>query len=174
MFILINLNEEKDMRFCGIDASSKKTGMCLLIDGELSDYILLDFSSYSNREERMDLMCKAILKQLSIYNPSITYIEDSWNAANVEVTKLLTRIMGVTYAWCLSKGREWHSILPSQWRKYCGITQSKKKRQELKQESINYVKDKFGIDVNDDVADSICLATGVCNYFMSLQEENNE
>jgi len=159
------------MRFCGIDASSKKTGICLLIDGKLSDYKLLDYSSYDDKEERMKLMCKALLKQLSKYNPDIIYIEDSWQAKNPEVTKLLTRIMGVTYAWCLSKDREWYSILPTQWRKYCGIEQSKKKRQELKQESIDYVKEKYDIDVGDDVADSIALADGVCNYYMSLQEE---
>ena len=163
--------EEKEMRFCGIDASSKKTGICLLIDGKLSDYKLLDFSSYSDTEERMRLMCNALLKQLSKYNPDCLYIEDSWNAMNVEVTKLLTRIMGVTYAWCLAKNREWHSILPSQWRKHCGINQGKKKRQELKQASIDYVKDKYDLDVNDDVADSIALADGVCNYYMSLQDE---
>lgn len=161
------------MRFCGIDASSKKTGICLLIDGQLSDYKLLDYSSISDREERMKLMCTALLKQLSEYNPDFVAIEDSWNAKNVEVTKLLTRIMGVTYAWCLSKKRDWDSILPPQWRKYCGIDQSKKKRQELKQASIDYVKQKYNIDVNDDVADSIALADGVCNYYMSLQEVNN-
>ena len=161
------------MRFCGIDASSKKTGICLLINGKLSDYKLLDYSSHTDREDRMKSMCTALLKQLNEYNPDIVYIEDSWNAANVEVTKLLTRIMGVTYAWCLSKKREWHSILPSQWRKHCGILQSKKKRQELKQASIDYVKEKYDIDVNDDVADSIALADGVCNYYMSLQEVND-
>lgn len=161
------------MRFCGIDASSKKTGICLLIDGQLSDYKLLDFSSYTDREERMELMCTALLKQLTEYNPDVVYIEDSWNAANVEVTKLLTRIMGVTYAWCLSKKREWHSILPSQWRKYCGIVQSKKKRQELKQQAIDYVANRYHTIVGDDVADAICLADGVCNYYMSLQEADN-
>ena len=150
------------MRFCGIDASSKKTGICLLIDGELSDYKLLDYSSYSDEEERTALMCKALLTQ---------YIEDSWQAKNPYVTKLLTRIMGVTYAWCLTKKREWHSILPSQWRKHCGIVQGKKKRQELKQASIDYVADRYHTIVGDDVADAIALADGVCNYCMSLQEE---
>lgn len=162
------------MRFCGIDASSKKTGICLLIDGELSEYKLLDYSFYDDTEKRMELMCNALLKQLNKYNPDCLYIEDSWNAMNVETTKLLTRIMGVTYAWCLSKKREWHSILPSQWRKYCGIQQGKKKRKELKQASIDYVKEKYGIDVGNDEADSIALADGVCNYYMSLQEENDE
>ncbi len=161
------------MRFCGIDASSKKTGICLLIDGQLSDYKLLDYSSIDDREERMKLMCTALLKQLSEYNPDFVAIEDSWNAKNVEVTKLLTRIMGVTYAWCLSKKRDWDSILPSQWRKYCGIDQCKKKRQELKQEAIDYVANRYHTIVGDDVADAIALADGVCNYYMSLQEVDN-
>lgn len=159
---------KKEIRFCGIDASSKKTGICLLVNGELSDYELIDVSEIDDKEERTKQMCVMLLKQLTEYNPDIVYIEDSWNAMNVEVTKLLSRIMGVTYAWCIAKKRDWHSILPSQWRKYCGINQSKKKRAELKQASIDYVKEKYDIDVNDDVADSIALANGVCNFFNML------
>ena len=153
------------IKMCGIDASSKKTGMAFLNNGKLVHCGLLDFSSYTNREERMALMCNAILDKLDEQKPNILYIEDSWNAANVETTKLLTRILGVTYAWALKNNCEWNSILPSTWRKYCGIEQGKKKRAELKQASIDYVKQRYKIDVNDDVADAIALSDGVVNYF---------
>lgn len=153
------------IRFVGLDASSKKTGIAFLVDGKLKSYGLLDYSKYTDREERMALMCKAIMYKLNEFNPNIIYIEDSWNAANVEVTKLLTRIMGVTYGWSLQNNCEWNSVLPSFWRKYCGIDQGKKKRNELKKASIDYVKKRYNIDVNDDVADAIALSDGVINYF---------
>lgn len=153
------------VRFVGLDASSKKTGVAFLVNGKLRSCGLLDYSKYTDREERMALMCKAIINKLDEFKPNILYIEDSWNAANVEVTKLLTRIMGVTYGWALQNNCEWNSILPSSWRKYCGINQSKKKREELKQASIDYVKQRYDIDVNDDVADAVALSDGVVNYF---------
>lgn len=155
-------------RFVGIDASTKKTALALLINGKYSKHKLIDCSEYYDTEERIREMCKEILEQLDEYKPNIIYIEDSWSAKNVQTTKLLTRIMGVTFAWAIKNNAEWHSILSSQWRKYCGIDQSKKKREELKQLSIQYVKDRYGLIVNDDVADAVALADGIVNYFNNL------
>ena len=45
----------------------------------------------------------------------------------------------------------------STWRKGLGI--KGKKREELKGASKQYVLDRYGIDVSDDVADSICIGT---------------
>ena len=169
----VNKRDKKmaEIRLCGIDASTKKTGMAFMKNGYLDSYELLDCSSISDREERLATMCKDIVIRLKAFSPTIVYIEDSWNAANVDVTKLLTKIMGVVYGWCLENNVEYHDILPSQWRKYAGITQGKKKRSELKEASINYVKEHYNIDVNDDVADSIALADSVVNYFNILELE---
>ena len=43
-----------------------------------------------------------------------------------------------------------------EWRKYCNI--KGKKREELKQNAVNYIKNKYKIEVNDDTAESICIA----------------
>ena len=155
-------------RFVGIDASTKKTALALLINGKYSEHKLIDCSEYSDTEERIREMCKEILEQLDEYKPDIIYIEDSWNAANVQTTKLLTRVMGCVFAWAIKNDAEWNCILPSRWRKLCGIEQSKKKRSELKQASIDYVYNRYGIKVNDDVGDAIALADGVVNYFNNL------
>lgn len=153
------------VRMCGFDASTKKTGFCIMDNAEMIDYGLLDYSEIDDKETRTKMMCKAILEKLNFYKPEIIVIEDSWNAMNVEVTKILTRVMGVTYGWALENNCEWHTLLPSQWRKLCGLNQGKKKRQELKEMSIQFVKDKYDIDVNDDVADAIALSIGYVNSF---------
>lgn len=159
------------MVFVGIDASTKKTGMCCIIDGQLSKYELIDCEKYTDKELRMREMSLKILELLNKWKPKMVCIEDSWNSFNVETTKMLTRIMGVTYGWAIQNDAHWEQILPSKWRKLCGIEQSKKKRQELKQASIDYVKAKYGIDVNDDVADSIALSDGVFNYYDKLSNK---
>ena len=156
-------------RFVAIDSSTKKTGVCLLIDGKLSEYKLLDYSEVSDVEERIKDMCFHLLSVLEEWKPDIIYIEDSWSSFNVQTTKLLTRIMGATFGYAVKNNIEWKSMLPAQWRKLAGIEQSKKKRHELKQASIDYVKNKYGIDVNDDVADCIALGDAVCNYYMSFE-----
>ena len=48
---------------------------------------------------------------------------------------------------------------PSEWRAKIGIEQSKKiKRETLKEEAILAVKNEYGINVNDDVAEAILIA----------------
>lgn len=47
---------------------------------------------------------------------------------------------------------------PSEWRKEVGIHSGPVKRSEMKQRDITFVKNVFGLEVNDDEADGICLA----------------
>ena len=47
---------------------------------------------------------------------------------------------------------------PSEWRKEVGVHSGAVKREVVKQRDITYVKNVFGLDVNDDEADGICLA----------------
>lgn len=49
-------------------------------------------------------------------------------------------------------------IYPSSWRASCGIKNGRGiKRTSLKEADIEFVKEKFGITVNDDEADAICI-----------------
>lgn len=161
-----------NLKLMSIDASTKKTGIAVYDKGNLIHYELLDFSEINDTEERIRKMCSKLLTVMDEHNPSIVVIEDSWNAMNVQVTKLLTRVMGVSFAWSIQHNAEWHTLLPSQWRKLANMSQAKKKRNELKQMSIDYVKELFGIDVNDDVADAISLGAAYYNYYCRL--ENSE
>ena len=45
----------------------------------------------------------------------------------------------------------------SSWRKQCGIKQGGATRDILKARDIQFVKDNYNINVNDDVADAICI-----------------
>lgn len=147
------------------DASTKKTGVGIFVNGILTNHTLIDCSQIEDREKRMRQMAKNIIDILNENNPDMVVIEDSWSAANVDITKLLTRIMGVTFGWCVFNDKDWYSLLPSQWRKLCNIDQGLKKRNELKQASIQYVYDRYGIIVGDDEADACAIGAGVLNYF---------
>ena len=49
-------------------------------------------------------------------------------------------------------------IYPSQWRAALKIKQGRGiKRNDLKPQDIKYIKDKYNINVNDDIADAICI-----------------
>lgn len=61
-------------------------------------------------------------------------------------------------------------IYPSSWRAKCGIKNGRGiKRSSLKEADIDFVKNNFGFDVNDDEADAICIG-----YAQTQEEVNNE
>lgn len=55
-------------------------------------------------------------------------------------------------------------IYPSSWRAKCGIKNGRGiKRETLKEADIRFVKDNYGIDVNDDIADAIAIGHSQIN-----------
>jgi len=154
------------IKLISIDSSTKKTGVAYFENGSLKKYFLLE-SSNSDVDVRFCEIVKQLYDVLNEYMPDIVWIEDTWNANNIQTTKVLSKLIGTVYGWCIVKSKEFHTILPSEWRKYCGISQSKMKRAELKQASIAYVKNRYDIDVNDDVADAISMGDGIVNYFQT-------
>jgi hypothetical protein len=61
--------------------------------------------------------------------------------------------------YCAKNQIEFNHPMPSEWRAKIGIEQSNKiKRETLKEEAILAVKNEYGINVNDDVAESILIA----------------
>lgn len=58
-------------------------------------------------------------------------------------------------------------IYPSSWRSGVGIHTGRGiKREGLKPQDISFVKENYGIDVNDDIADSICIG----HYYLNKKE----
>ena len=134
--------------------------------GKYKKHILINKSSIKDVHERINAMCADIYKILKEWQPDTLWIEHpQGHGSNVDMVGKLCEILGAVRMWCLINNCEYNEIAPSVWRKYAGIQQSKKKRAELKQASIDYIKEKLGIDEGDDVADSIALGYAVINYF---------
>ena len=58
-------------------------------------------------------------------------------------------------------------VHPSQWRKI--LNTKHKHREQLKTDSKQFVFDKFGLEVDDDLADAFCILT---YYFDNIFKEN--
>ena len=48
-------------------------------------------------------------------------------------------------------------VFPNTWRAACGIPTGRNQRESLKPRDIAFVKKQFNLDVNDDIADAICI-----------------
>lgn len=143
------------MRVLSIDSSTTSTGWCI----------------YENKPIKFGCICPNktleyidriiyILKELNAlklkYRPEIIIIEQLAVTRNAKVAQMLA---GLQVAIEVMFRKEEYLVIearPSEWRKYCNI--KGKKREELKQNAVNYIKNKYKIEVNDDAAESICIA----------------
>lgn len=150
-----------------IDGSTQKTGIAYFCNGKYVEHVLLNFSKDKNMENRFESMSKEIWKILDGYRPNIIYIEETYMANNPQTSKILTRLQGVVYAWCINNACEFNTIRPTSWRKQLNFQQGKNvKREQLKKQSLQYVLDNYGLEVTDDESDAICIADAVIKMFI--------
>lgn len=148
------------MRVAGVDASTKCTGVAIISDGNLEYYTLIDLHKEKDVIKRMEMMMCKICEELDRYALDKIYIEKCiFKGGNVDVTQKLSYLSGAVMLYCAQRGIEFNNPFPSVWRKKIGIEQSSKiKRDIVKAEAIIAVKKEYGIDVGDDVAESVLLA----------------
>lgn len=153
-------------RFVSCDTSTNNSALTLFINGKYEQHKLISKAKIKDVYERINAMCFDIYETLNEWKPDTIWIEHpQGHGSNVDMVGKLCEILGAVRMWCLIHNCEYNEITPSVWRKYAGIQQGKKKREELKQASIDYIKEKLGIDEGDDVADSIALGYAVINFY---------
>ena len=100
-----------------------------------------------------------ICKYIDGVKPDKILMEETVLSSNTDTLKKLAYLAGGVMFYAHERGIEFELVLPSQWRKKIGLQQSNKiKREVLKQESIQAVKQEYGLDVTDDEADACLLA----------------
>ena len=157
----------KMRRIISIDSSTKKSAYAVFDDEKYTNSELITCNE-KNMDERFRNMSLNLLQILSEKKPDAVYIEDTVVPRNVQTQRFLTRLQGVVYAYCVMNECEFHTIRPTVWRKLVGITQGKKKREELKDAAIKLVMDQFEMNVNDDEAEAVLI--GIAAIKQSRQQ----
>lgn len=141
------------------DPSTKSTGYAVFEGKKLINYGVIQEKSKDMRERVLDMLNQIETLITETYSPDMVVIE------NVQITmSTLTAkaLMGLQFAielLCYKYNIEYRLIRPTTWRKILGLSNSPKiKRAEKKQQAMEYVKNKYGIDEKiDDVTDAICI-----------------
>lgn len=149
-----------------MDTSTKKSGISVFKNGIYTESLLLNFESVKKMDERFPLMVKNIIQTLEEYHPDIIYIEEAVVLKNADTQRFLLRIQGAVYVWCLFHNCEFNTIRPTEWRKSLDLNEKsinggRPKKDELKQRSIQYVKKLLGYELQEDVAESLCIGISV-------------
>ena len=148
------------MKTLALDLSSKSSGYAIFENQELEKYGCISASSSNlyKRIEKMTTELTTILKENKIDKVIIEDVVPDDVHNNGTVFRALMHLQGLV-AYTLNKfNLSPEYVVASHWRKLCGIkTGAGVRRESLKPKDKEFVKNQFGITVNDDIADAICI-----------------
>lgn len=158
------------MKILALDQSTLKTGFSIFKNEKLNIYGLIDLTGFSNDSV---IRCKDLIRQLKllIEQHGIDYValEDCQLQKNAQTFKMLARLQGMLIMMLDEYDIPYKVIPPTEWRKGLGLS-TKGKRDILKSNASNYVRNVFGITGTenlDDIAEAICIG----DYAKLLFEE---
>ena len=165
------------MRVLAIDASTKSTGIALFEDEQLLEYKCITASSPDLIKRIQKILTE--LKTFVVTHQMIDTIvleevrPDSGYHANPKVFKALMYLQAAIAFWLHEQYPKVNLefVYPSEWRSKCGIKTGRGLRRDNQKESdIQFVKETYHIDVNDDIADAIGIGHA---YVNQLSNEMN-
>lgn len=145
-----------------IDASTKSSGIAIFQQEKLIHYECIT-TNQSNSFDRINTMTQKLVQLCKKYSPTDIIMQDVLPQDvkhNQNIYKALIYLQAsiVLQLYNQNKTNKVEFATSSHWRSLCGIKTGRGiKRQSLKAASQKLVKDKYNIDVNDDVSDAICL-----------------
>lgn len=147
------------MRILSFDQSTKVSGYAVFDDGEYIESGVVDLKkSKLETNERSFQMAKDLWMIIKKYKPDELIIEDVQQQANPRSVIILARLAGMIIGYSEAHNVKTHILLPTQWRKALEYSQGAGiKRQELKKQSIDYVKNNFGLNLPEDECEAICI-----------------
>ena len=154
------------MKTLSLDLSTKSSGWAVFKDKDLQDSgCFVDGSA--NVLKRIIYMTSRIEELICTNDIDEVIIEEVLPEDvrhNQKVYKSLMYLQASVVLMLFKHNLNANFFTSSEWRKKCGIhTGAGIKRDTLKAADINFVKEHYNKDVNDDIADAICIGYAYTN-----------
>lgn len=143
------------MKILGLDTSTTSTGYCVMEDNKILAYGVIKPKKSLDVIDRIIYIEKEIKELIIAKEVEYVCIEELSSMRGASTTKVLATLQGHLEVELRKKEMLVTKCRPSQWRK--GKVKGRT-RQELKSSAIEYIKNKYNLEVNDDEADAICIA----------------
>lgn len=149
--------KDDDFISLSIDQASTKSGYSIMVNGKLEVYGLI--KAKGNSIDRLFMMTEVVEYLIDKYHPNFIGLENVQYQSNPQTLILLSKLLGMLENLCHSKKIEYIVIAPKTWKSICGI--KGRKRKEQKENTVNFVKENYQIEVVEDIADAISI-----NYYI--------
>ncbi len=156
-----------------IDASTKSTGVAVFKDKELVEKynFINNANGVLKRIKYMTDKIEDVYKEYKLEKVQIIMeqvIPDNLNDAkwtrNQATFKALFYLQAAIVLMFDHYNLEVELVGASTWRKWCGIKQGGANRETLKFRDVEFVKNNYNLEVNDDIADAICIGHGKIHH----------
>lgn len=150
------------MIILSLDLSTKSSGWAIFKDGILLDSGCITSSSL-DLLKRINIMISGLKAIVEKYQPNKVVAEEvrpENGLQNLKTHRALMWLQGgvALMLYEYNTKLEMDLIYPSSWRAAIGIKTGRGiKRTTLKEKDIQFVKENYNLDVNDDEADAICI-----------------
>ena len=146
------------MKILAFDQSTKVTGWSIFNDGLYVTSGAIDLHlSKETTEKRSEKMAVEICRLIENNKPNVVVIEEVSMQSNAQTLKLLARIQGVAIGFCAAHNIPLHILEPTRWRSSLHFKQGPKvKRDELKAQSLNFVKKELGLNIKSEDENEAC------------------
>jgi Holliday junction resolvasome RuvABC endonuclease subunit len=147
------------MRIIAWDQASINSGWAIFEDGKYVDSGVITKSNKTPIIDRIPQMAAAICAKIKESGVDYVFIEGVQNQSNQKTMADLARLQGGIMMWCSIKKVPLKILMPTEWRRILKFNQGPKvTRDQLKQQSMDYVKEHFGLEnISNDRAEAICI-----------------
>ena len=146
------------MKILSMDQSTRITGFAVFDDGRYIKSGVIDLHKIKDTDERSKQMAVEICRLIENAKPDVVIIEEVQQQSNTSTVIKLARIQGVAIGFCAAHNIDLHILTPSRWRSALGYKQGPKvRREELKQQSLDFVKNNFKLELIEDEAEAVCI-----------------
>lgn len=156
------------MKIMSLDASTKSTGVAIFENKKLIYYDCITASSTDVIKRIQIVISKLnqILQEYKVERIILEEVRPEEGISNIKTQKALMWLQAAIN-FMLHENHpkiKVEYVYPNSWRAACGIHTGRGiKRATLKIADINFVKENYNIDVNDDIADAIAIGHAFVN-----------
>jgi Holliday junction resolvasome RuvABC endonuclease subunit len=147
------------MRIISFDQASIIAGWSLFDENGYIDSGVITKNKNIPINQRVPQMAEAICAKIKEFKADVVCIEGIQTQSNQRTVIDLARLQGGIMMYCEVKHIPIHILAPSEWRKVLDFQQGTKvKREQLKEQSINYVREHLGFDdFSEDRCEACCI-----------------
>lgn len=146
------------MKILALDQAQNMTGYAVFEDSDLHKWGVLDYHT-EDVELRLPLMTNHIQLLMNKYNPDVVVFEGVSLKDSVQRLIHLAWVQGCIIQMCFERKIPYSIYQPTLWRKILEFKQrNDMTRKELKEQAVDYVYACYGIRVNNNAAEAICIA----------------